>query len=72
MLQVDFTPALAAVQFLGIRDQSRLNRMIERRAARNPRFAAKLALAKEEARKDEMAYDEWLCSQAPALEDLPW
>ena len=72
MLQINFTPALAAVQFLGGRDQSRLNRMIERRAARNPRFAAKLALAIDEARKDEAAYDEWVCQQAEVTEDVEW
>jgi len=77
MLEVQFTPNLAAAQFLSQRAQRRLDRLVSRVARRNPPLWAAMQSARKAAQADQAAHDEWLCAQAPDLlpntdYDLPW
>ena len=75
MLRIEFTPNLAAAQFLPPRAQRRLDRLISRTTRHNRGLWAALQMARKEARADQAAYDAWLCRQAPDLDpndDLPF
>lgn len=75
---IEITPNLAAAQFLPLRAQRRLDRLIARATRRNRGLHAALQTARRDARADLAAYDAWLCAQAPCLPqtdydlDLPW
>lgn len=77
MFGSNFTPAIAAVQFLPPDEQALVGRLVEQKARRNPRFRDRLAAAKAEAERDARDYEEWLCRQAAylettSMEDVPW
>lgn len=74
MLEVQFTPNLAAAQFLSLREQRRLDRLVSRIVKRNRQLHAVIVAARHEARLDQARHDAWLCAQAPQAinDDLPW
>lgn len=78
MFAIEITPNLAAAQFLPLRAQRRLDRLISRVTRRNRVLHAAIQDARRKARADQDAYDAWVCSQAQTLHntsydiDIPW
>ena len=72
-IAIEITPNLAAAQFLPLRQQRRLDRLIARVTRRNRGLHTALQAARKIARTDQQLHDEWLCRQAPTPDqDLPW
>lgn len=68
---IELTQNLAAAQFLPLRQQRRLDRLLSRIARRNRALWTAMQAARQAARADQAAYDAWLCAQAPD-DDVPW
>jgi len=71
--ELERTPNLVAAQFLPERQRRRLDRMVGRAIHRASRPLQKaMKDARKAALSDLSAYENALCAQATALEDLPW
>ena len=74
VLRAEFTPNLAAAQFLPLRTQRRLDRLISRATRRNRALWQALQAGRKAALADQAAYDDWLCQQSPPQfdDDVPF
>jgi len=74
MLAIEITPNLVAAQFLSLREQRRLDRLVSRIVRKNRPLHAAIVAARHEARLDQARHDAWLCAQAPQSidDDLSW
>lgn len=74
-IAIEITPNLAAAQFLPLRAQRRLDRLVSRVARRNRGLWMAIQAARVAAREDRARYEAWLAAQAPTTSydiDIPW